>query len=212
MFFRHRTQAFILKKEDRGEADKILTVYAKDFGKVRIFGKAVRKIKSKLNGGIRRFSLSEIEFVQGKNYKRLIDSSAIEGFENVRKDFKKNEIAGQIAGVFDDLIKGEEKDEKIWNLLNETFNELNNYQSLIINYRLFYYYFLWNFLSILGYKPRLSEGKKLSSPIEINSFCAKILRVILEKDFNALLKLEIDKANFKTLENISENYLSHIKN
>lgn len=155
MFPHYRTQGFILKKEERGEADKILTVYTKDFGKLRILGKAIRKIQSKLKGGVRQFSLSEIEFIQGKNYKTLTDSSLIDNLKNLRKDLKRLKVAYQITDILDNLVKGEEKDEKIWNLLKETFQKLNKSQTLNINYQLFYYYFIWNIFSILGYQPQL---------------------------------------------------------
>jgi len=45
MFTYYRAQGFILKKEDRGEADRIFTIYTKDFGKLELLAKAVRKIK-----------------------------------------------------------------------------------------------------------------------------------------------------------------------
>ena len=73
MAIHYRTQGFILKKTDRGEADQILTIYTKDFGKLEILGKAIRKIKSKLRSGADLFYFSEIEFIQGKAYKTLTD-------------------------------------------------------------------------------------------------------------------------------------------
>jgi DNA repair protein RecO len=118
-------------------------------------GKAIRKIKSKLRAGAELFYLSEIEFIQGRNHKTLTDAISIERFKNIRKNLEKLKIAYQISQTADDLIKGQEKDQKIWNLLNETFNKLNiqelnktrtGLDSLI------YYYFLWNLLSLLGYQ------------------------------------------------------------
>lgn len=154
MFPHYRTQGFILKKEDYGEADKILTVYTKDFGKLRFLGKSIRKIKSKLRGGVRQFSLSEIEFIQGRIYKTLTDSSTIEDFKNLRNDLKRLKVAYQITEVLDNLVKGEEKDDKIWNLIEGVFKKLDN-QRLKINNQLFYYYFFWNLFLILGYEPQL---------------------------------------------------------
>ena len=74
MFLNYRTKGFIFKKEDRGEADQLFTIYTKDFGKLEILGKAIRKISSKLRSGAETFYLSEIEFIQGKTYKTLTDA------------------------------------------------------------------------------------------------------------------------------------------
>jgi DNA repair protein RecO (recombination protein O) len=171
MFIHYRTQGIIIKKEAQGEVDQLFTIYTKDFGKLEILGKAIRKISSKLRSGAELFYLSEIEFIQGKTYKTLTDAILIEKFENLRNDLKKLSIAYKISEVFDSLIKGQEPDETIWKLLNETFDRLNHWKienSLKIeNWKLeiIYYYFLWNLFSILGYQPELYQC----------SFCQKKL-------------------------------------
>lgn len=166
MAIHYRTQGFILKKQDLGEADRIFTIFTKDFGKLEILGRAIRKIKSKLRGGVREFSLSEIEFIQGRTFKTLTDASQIESFRNFRNDLKKLNIVYQISEVLTNFLKGQEPDPKIWNLLNKTFQKLNTSYKLprrkastprgrqVASYKI-YYYFLWNLFSILGYQPQL---------------------------------------------------------
>lgn len=179
MAVHYRTQGFILKKIDKGEADQLFTIYTKEFGKIEILGKAIRKIKSKLRPGTDNFYLSEVEFIQGKIYKTLTDAVLIDKFGYLRKDLRKLKIVYQISDIFDGLVRGQEKDDKTWNLLLGTFKELNNQpsartdpvqdkQSTInhknawpslgdgtSNQQLIYYYFFWKFLSLLGYKPEL---------------------------------------------------------
>jgi len=156
----YRTQGFVLKKDDLGEADQVFSIFTKDFGKLKITAKAVRKIKSKLRAGIGLFYLSEVEFIQGKAHKTLTDAITIEKFKNIRGDLEKLEIVNKIAETADDLIKGEEKDEQIWELLSEVFYRLGVWKLKIENsikienckLKIIYYYFLWNLLSILGYQ------------------------------------------------------------
>jgi len=238
MRIHYRTQGFVLKKEDLRETDQLFTVYTKDFGKLKILGKAIKKIKSKLRGSFQPFCLSEIEFIQGKTYKTLTDAILIKNFSELKKDLIRLKIIYQIAEVLDSLIKGEEKDEKIWELLNEVFEKLNNNSLPIIHCSFLYYYFLWNLLSILGYRPELhncsSCQKKLTleelfwSPKEGGVICnncskkikiqlfsidpdtIKILRLILEKDWSILKRLKIEKEKEKKLEQLSENSLSYI--
>ncbi len=171
MTIRYRTRAFILKKEDRGEADQIFTFYTRDFGKIRILGKAIRKIKSKLRGGIGPFSLSEIEFIQGKVYNTLTDANKIKNFLQDSNNFEKIRIFYLIVEVLDFLIKGEEKDKEIWNLLNWSFSELGKDNLPTERYFLIYYYFLWNLSFLLGYGIDLYKC----------SFCQKRLKP--EKNF-----------------------------
>ena len=234
-FIHYRTQAFIFKKTDRFEADRIFTIFTYDFGRVEVLARALRKITSKLRPGIALFYLSEIEFIQGKTYKTLTDAQSIEKFKNLRKDLKKLKIAFKISEVLDNFLKFEEKDKEIWNLIIETFQKLNNCSLFIVHCSLIYYYFLWNFFSILGYQPELyqcalcqkklrpynlsaKEGGIICQPCaeseketeKVNPNLVKVLRIILKKDLENLSKLKIEPALEKSLRNISENYYSFL--
>jgi DNA repair protein RecO (recombination protein O) len=235
MFIHYRTQGFILKKNERGEADRIFTIYTKDFGKLELLAKAERKIKSKLRSGLELFYLSEVEFIQGKAYKTLTDTILINNFKNLRKDFKKLKIAYQISEVLDNLVKGQEADLKIWYLLNEVFNKLNDSSFVIRHSSLLYYYFLWNLLSILGYQVELYNcalcqkkirPEKISFSPEgggiicgqcqtsiktkrpIKSDTVKIIRILLKGDWSILKRLKVRSEDLKQLKMISNYYLS----
>ena len=237
MFVHYRSQGFVLRKENRGESNQLFTIYTKRFGKLEISGKAIRKISSKLRSGIDIFYLSDIEFIQGKNQKTLTDAISIEKFENIRKNLRKLKIASKISEVFDELVKGQERDEKLWNLLDETFDKLNNLRFTIYNLQLLYYYFLWNFLSILGYQPelykcsfcqkKLAAGNLYFNPEEGGVVCnscfrenkqgkkieqetIKIIRIFLKKDWQTAKKLKVNSDDLRTLKIISDYFFLFI--
>ncbi len=155
MFIHYRTKAFFLNEQNRGEANRLFTIFTNDFGKLRIFGKAIRKIRSKLRAGTEIFSLSEIEFIQGKSHKTLTDTVLIDRFENIKENPEKLKVAFQVAETMNSFLEEEERDDEIWRLLEETIQRLNNCSLKTKNYSLIYYYFFWNLVSILGYKPEL---------------------------------------------------------
>ncbi|MEK7540730.1 MAG: DNA repair protein RecO [Patescibacteria group bacterium] len=153
----YRTQGFIFKKKDIFEADRVFSIFTYDFGRLEIFGKAIRKITSKLRKGTEIFSLSEIDFIQGKNRKTLTNTITIEKFRNIMQDPARLKISYKISEILDNFIKGQEKDESIFTLLKETLNKLNNSNLQASGVQLIYYYFLWNFLSIIGYHPETQK-------------------------------------------------------
>jgi len=237
MFLHYRTRGFILKKVDRGETDRIFTIYTKDFGKLELLAKAERKIKSKLRGGLELFYLSEIEFIQGKTYKTLTDTILIDNFKNLRGNLKRLAIAYRISEIFDTLVKGQEPDEKLWQLLAEVFEKLNTLHLRSSTLHLVYHYFLWNLLSILGYQPELyncslcqkkvapeklyfglKEGgiicqncfKSAKQASQIKPEIIKILRLILKQDWPTLSKLKIEAKYLKELSFVSQDYFSSI--
>jgi len=239
MFVHYRTQGVILKKEDRGEADQLFTIYTKDFGKLEILGKAIRKITSKLRSGADIFYFSEIEFIQGKNQKTLTDAILINKFKNISTNLGKFETADKISEVLNELIKRNEPDERIWHLLIESFNRLNaSYELQVISFKI-YYYFFWNFLRYLGYQPelyncsicdrKLSPGKIYFYPKSGGTICRncvrgdrdkikeisinaiKILRIIFERDWFFFNKIKINQRLQKELGAISEYYFLYLK-
>jgi len=234
----YRTQGFVLKKVDFSEADRIFTIFTKDFGKLEILGKGIRKIKSKLKGFLELFNLIGLEFVQGKIYKTLIDASLIDNFKEIRKDLRRLKIAYEISQISTDFLKGEERDENLWKLLKETFEKLNVFFLSPKDLFLLYYCFFWNFFSFLGYQISLyncslcqrklkpenlyfsqKEGgiicascfKKERKAKKIDPNTVKILRLILEKNLQTLRKIKIEKDWQKELEKISKSYLSFLK-
>jgi DNA repair protein RecO (recombination protein O) len=237
MFIRYRTQGFFLKEEDFREADQLFLVYTKEFGKVEILGKAIRKTPSKLRAGDEVFCVSEIEFIQGRGYKTLTDAIAVEKFKNLRKDLNKLKIVYQISQVVEETIKGQEKDEKIWRLLLEVFEAINNQNFSVEKLRLVYYYFLFNFLAELGYRLQTyncvlcsrkitQEGIGFSAKAggvlckgclrnakykkEISGETVKTMRIIARNNLQILSKIKINKETLKELDNIFKNYFSYV--
>lgn len=208
MAVHYRTQGFFIKKTDRGENDRLLTIYTKDFGKLKILGKAIRKIGSKLKSGAELFCLSEVEFIQGKTQKTLTDVILLEDFPDIRQDFKKLKIIRQITETLDLFVSKEEKDDQVWLLLGEVFDKLGSARVKINNVSLVYYYFFWNFVSLLGYGPEFRDGAINKTKIDGDTI--KIIKVILRKDWGILSRLRITPLHEKLLKNVSEWYTKKI--
>lgn len=67
----HHTSALILRKNERGEADWVVTALSADFGKIRLLAQGARKHGAKLQGHLEPGSHSELSFVVGRNGYRL---------------------------------------------------------------------------------------------------------------------------------------------
>ena len=233
MTIHYRTRGFVIKKSDTGEYGRIFAIFTQDFGKIKILGKAIRKIASKLKSGIDVISLSEIEFIQGKAHKTLTDAVVLEKFEGIKNNLEKLRATYKINESIDSLIKGEEKDEKIFSLLKKTYSRLNGLELDSKQLHLLYFYFIWNFFYLLGYKPQLYKctdcQKKFSTGFfyfsskeggvicrtcfknnkearRINSDVIKTLRLILKREWNTLYKLKIPPFSQKLLKDVTSDY------
>jgi len=124
MAFHYKTQGIILKKQDQGEANRIFKVFCKEYGKLTMFAVSERKITSKLRGGLELFSLSYLEFVQGKQKKVLVEAIPLRQYLTSFKDISYLRSAFKIAKLVDQHMAEQEKDEKVWDLLLQSFSKL----------------------------------------------------------------------------------------
>ncbi len=81
------TTGIILSRLDYGEADRILTVLTPNYGKLSLLAKGVRRIKSKLAGGIELFSVSNITFIKGRgSLDSLVSTRLVKHYGIIVKD------------------------------------------------------------------------------------------------------------------------------
>lgn len=200
----YRTQGIILGKRDRREADRVFTVFTKDFGKVELHAIAERKITSKLRGGLELFYLSEFEFVQGRAHKTLTDALLGDPYFYMRNDLGKLRIAYRLAEMVEVIVRGEEKDQKIWTLLQDTFCFLNEKELTLQDAKFLSYYFLWNLLSFAGYRPEMEVLKKEAFSV------ADVIGGFLKGDMNILKQFQQSDVNEKILRQVSRTYLANV--
>ncbi|MBQ2695214.1 DNA repair protein RecO [Candidatus Saccharibacteria bacterium] len=91
-----RTYAYILKRTNYAEADRILNLITPS-GKMVAIAKGVRKPKSKLAGGVEMFSLVDLNIHKGKSEFGVITSAKMLKYcGNILLDLNKMELAGMI--------------------------------------------------------------------------------------------------------------------
>ena len=82
----------VIKSVNYSEADKVLTVFGREYGKFAVFAKGIRKINSKNRGNMQTLCTSEISFYEGKGMPVLTESASVSSLnfdklnvENIRR-------------------------------------------------------------------------------------------------------------------------------
>ena len=102
----------MLNRMEVGEADRILTVFTKEFGMLRLFARGVRRVSSKLNKFLNLFSYGRFGFVSGKDTWHLVDAEDIGRFED-----NKLEALTRAANFLERFCRGEGKEPGLWEAL-----------------------------------------------------------------------------------------------
>lgn len=144
-------QGIILKRKNVGEADRILTVFTREAGKLQIKAKGVRKIASKRSSHIEPLNIASLTLYKGLGIPILTEATAIEHFSNVKTELKRLALAYHICELVDGLCPENQESEIIFSLLQDVLRELSENENIgpvIHDFEI-------NLLKVLGY---YSEG------------------------------------------------------
>lgn len=147
----YSTEGVVLKRVDTGEADSLFLIYTKDFGKIRAHAQGVKKQGAKLRGHLEPLSLSQINFVLGKNGERLTHAQNVNLWPQIRGDYNKLSAAFRVAELVDINCFNGDKDENLWDLLVGVFRELEERDFSGVETAEFIRIFEADFLKTLGY-------------------------------------------------------------
>lgn len=115
----HTTPGFIIDSRPYGEADKLITIFTRDFGLVTATAQGIRLEKSKLRYFCQDYSFGTFSLVRGKEFWRLTSAADLnvsgEGsVEGVRV------LMGRIALLLRRLLHGEEANPDLFDVLEKT--------------------------------------------------------------------------------------------
>jgi DNA repair protein RecO len=147
------TTGIILSRTDYGEADRILTVLTPDHGKLRLMARGVRKIKSKLAGGIELFSTSNVTFIPGKGdgLGTLISTRLIKHYGRIVNDIDRVQLGYELIRVLNRATEDHPETE-YYHLMEQAFAALDD---PAINTNLIRAWFQAQILRTGGHSPNL---------------------------------------------------------
>ena len=113
-----------MKKMPFGEADFLVRVFTKDFGKMDVLAKGARKTASKLNPHLDILNRVRMQFVRnGERIPTLMDAEIIAKYDDWFLDVDKLSIMGRILQVVDMVILPGAKDEKLFFMTLDFFSK-----------------------------------------------------------------------------------------
>src|SRR4029078_1588209 len=76
----YKSEAIIIRRSNLGEADKILTIFTPNFGKLRVVAKGIRKVTSRLAGHVALFARSQMLLAKGRSLEIVTQSQLVDAY------------------------------------------------------------------------------------------------------------------------------------
>ena len=148
-----KVDALVLRHSDWGEADRLLTLYTREHGKLRAIAKGIRKIQSRKAGHLEPFTRATIMLAKGKDLWIVTQAEAIDLFQPIREDLQKMARAAYVVELLDRFTYEEGQNWQLYKLLTDTIERLSNSEDDFILVK----YYEMRLLDLLGYRPLLFE-------------------------------------------------------
>lgn len=153
----YTSEGIVLARKNYGEADRILSVYSKNYGRLALIAKGTRKPKSKKRGHIEVFNYIRFSAAVGRGLDIMTEAEVIDDFAEIRRSLKKISLAYYISEVVGRITHEGEQNTELFDLILESLEKLKATNSL----RRLRLTFIRNLLVLLGYWP---EEKVLGDP------------------------------------------------
>jgi DNA repair protein RecO (recombination protein O) len=149
----YKTPAIVLRQRKLGDADKIVTLYSANFGKIDAVAKGVRRITSRLAGHVEPLSHGNFMFAHGRNLDIVTQVQTIETFQALRDDLDRLSRALYVAELVDRATEERAENFDLYRLLLSALSRLAETSDLDLAVR----FFEMSLLAELGYRPQLDN-------------------------------------------------------
>jgi DNA repair protein RecO (recombination protein O) len=147
----YRTEAVILRRQNLGEADRLLTVYSKDRGKLRVVAKGVRRPRSRKAGHLEPFTRVQLMLARGRELDIITQADSIDPYSSICSDLMRLGQAAYVVELLDAFTIDRDENSALFRLLVNTLERLSVGADLEIVLR----YYELRLLELSGYRPEL---------------------------------------------------------
>lgn len=157
-----RVEAVVLRHSDWGEADRILTLYTRERGKVRAIAKGARKIRSRKAGHLEPFTRVTLQLAKGRDLLIVTQVDTLNAYLALGANLVKTGYASYAVELLDRFTYEDESENyAIFRLLTEILDRIATEPEPWLAIR----YYEVRLLDLLGFRPHLFECANCGDPI-----------------------------------------------
>ncbi len=120
----YNIEAVNIKSKSAGEADKIITLFARGRGKIRAVAKGARRPTSKFGGRLEIFAHNHLQLATARNLDIISQCETIESFYKLREDREKLNAGFYIVKLIDIITEDRQRNDELFDLLLNALHAL----------------------------------------------------------------------------------------
>jgi DNA repair protein RecO (recombination protein O) len=228
-----RTEAIILRRHDFGEADRMLTLFSREYGKIQAIAKGARKPQTRKSGHVELFMRTNFLIAKGKNLDIITQAELVEPYKLLREDLVRTTYASYVVELLDRFTAEEDHDLRKYNLLADGLGWIASSDNLLLAAR----FYELRLLSLAGFQPQLFNCVSCGEPIveqdqffsaelggllcpncrqadrraqPVSSSAVKVLRYLQTHNWDTVNALQLRRELHSELESLMLHYLTFL--
>ena len=168
-----RVHAIVLRHRDWGEADRLVTLFTREQGKMRAVAKGARKVTSRKAGHLEPFTHVKLQLARGRSLFIVTQADTIDAHIPLRETLEMTGTASYVVELLDRFVYEDEgANPTLFRLLADTLKRLVTGEEPWLAVR----YYEMRLLDFLGFRPQLFEcancGREIKAEDQFFSFSA----------------------------------------
>lgn len=228
-----RVEAIVLKHNDFGEADRLLTLYTRQRGKLRALAKGVRKMHSRKGGHVEPFTEVSLQLATGRSMFIVSQAEAINSYVRLREELELVGYASYCVEMLDKFTYEDEENSPVYRLIVNTLARLNNGDEVELAVR----YYEIQLLNLLGFRPELHKcvvsneviqaeaqyfstslggvvspkhGRKLEGAVPVSMEALKYMRHFQRSSYREATRAKVSTQVQRELEVLMQHYVTYL--
>lgn len=111
-----KVKGVVIKEVNTGEADKVITIFSKDQGKMSAIANGAKKTKSSLSAGTQFLCYCDFVLFKGRSMYSVSSCEIISPFYEIRNDIIKLTYAAHMTDILEDVIQENQPSSKLLKL------------------------------------------------------------------------------------------------
>ncbi|TDL82260.1 DNA repair protein RecO [Peribacillus frigoritolerans] len=224
-----KCEGIVIRTNDYGETNKIVTIYTRELGKVGVMARGAKKPNSRLSSSTQLFTYGYFLFQKSSGLGGLQQGETISSMRGIREDIFLTAYASYAAELLDKSTEQNEPNPFLFELFSQTLQRLNEG----VDPDVLLYIFEMKIVNVLGMYPQLDSCVNCSSKdgtfhfsirengfichrcfetdpyrLQISQATAKLLRLFYYFDLERLGKVTVKPETKAELKMVIDSYYS----
>jgi DNA repair protein RecO (recombination protein O) len=121
----YKAEAIVLRHQAVGEADRVVTVFTREYGRLRTAARGVRRTTSRLAGRIQPYTHARLLLARGRTLDVIAQAEVVAAFAGLRRNLTRSAYAAYVAELVDRFLPDRDRNESVFALLRTTLAALD---------------------------------------------------------------------------------------